>query len=119
MQAIAPLRLRILLEQARRTILNVLNCPTWEHLVRGPHMASTAPSKITHLIHTRLRAANTHMSHRSIRLINHPDHVRQAGNLVAHNASRDDIRDAVMSDTSQDSINLREIFRLVYGAEQS
>jgi hypothetical protein len=109
---LAPLHLRVLLDRARQKILGELKCGSWEDL-RGER---TVP-QLVDIIDARLANVPRCPSRESIRFMCSYNNVRREGNVAAHTASQDEIREAVMKKTleTQERRYLEQIFEFLFG----
>ncbi|KAG1851359.1 hypothetical protein F4604DRAFT_2045896 [Suillus subluteus] len=91
---LVPLHLRVLLDLARRKVLEHLGHDTWEEL-----RASCSIYQLTDVIFNGLKQKGVSYlpSHESISFLCSYNNVRRAGNIAAHSAKEDDIRRAVLT----------------------
>lgn len=105
---LTPDHLRVLLDETRLKILESVESATWEDF-RGSLGIAALKDTV---------AARTGLSQRLASFVCESNNIRCQGNLAAHSASKDDIREAIMQ---QDFGNERELlgglFRFVYGEE--
>ena len=109
---LAPLHLRVLLDRARQKLLQEFQCGSWEELRRDRTVYQLADD-----IANRLAQVPHHPSHDSIRFMCSYNNVRREGNVAAHNASLEDIREAVMKKPleTQERRYLEQIFEFLFG----
>jgi hypothetical protein len=89
---ITPLHLRVLLDQARRKVLDVLNCETWEDLRENKSALLLADE-----IYARIANAEHSPSREAVRFLCSYNNVRRSGNNVAHTAKPEEVKAAVLT----------------------
>ncbi|KIJ65355.1 hypothetical protein HYDPIDRAFT_110397 [Hydnomerulius pinastri MD-312] len=106
-----PLRLRLLLDLARKKVLELLNQESWDDM-RGGRTSSQLVSYLDdELKHHNLFSS---LSWDALEFLCSYNRVRREGNRAAHQATQANIRDAIMScDTGRPQ--LEEIYKFRFG----
>ena len=109
---LVPLHLQVLLDRARQKLLQEFQCSSWEELRHDCTIYQLADNIANHLTQVP-----HHPSHDSIRFMCSYNNVRWEGNVTAHNASLEDIREAVMKKPldTQERRYLEQIFEFLFG----
>lgn len=114
---LVPLHLRVLLDLARKKVLEHLGHDTWEDL-----RASRNIYQLTDAIFNGLKQKGVSYlpSHESIYFLCSFNDIRRAGNIAAHSATEDDIRHAVLTQSleSRDRECLEGLFTYAYNGVQ-
>ena len=84
---------------------------SWDELREGRNI-----SQLTNLIVKRLHEVNAHhLSQETVVFLCSYNNVRKEGDRVAHNASQNEIKNAViMQKNSQDGLKLKELYQFVF-----
>jgi hypothetical protein len=114
---LVPLHLRVLLDLARKKVLEHLGHETWEEL-----RASCSVYQLADTIFNGLKRKNISYSpsHPSIFFLCSYNNVRRAGNTAAHKATEEDVRHAVLTQSleSHDRQCLESLFAFAYDGVQ-
>ncbi|KAG1889018.1 uncharacterized protein F5891DRAFT_1215943 [Suillus fuscotomentosus] len=114
---LVPVHLRVLLDLARRKVLEHLGYETWEEL-----RASCSIHQLSNKIFDALKQQGVSYtpSHQSILFLCSYNNIRRAGNTAAHSAKEDDIRHAVLTQPldSRDRECLENLFTYAYNGKQ-
>jgi hypothetical protein len=104
---IAPLHLRVLLDEARLKIMRKCDSESWE-LFRG----SRSITQLTDYVVEKVG-----LSQDLSAFVCEYNNIRHAGNKAAHVASADDVRDAVLQKDVESAERklLERLYRFVYG----
>ncbi|KAG2028967.1 hypothetical protein BDR03DRAFT_976176 [Suillus americanus] len=111
---LVPLHLRVLLDLARKKVLEHLGYETWEELRDTRSVYQLADNIFNDLL--KRTDLSFHPSHQSILFLCSYNNVRRAGNVAAHNAKECDIKSAVETQAlgSNDRRCLEHLFRYAY-----
>jgi len=109
-----PLHLRVLLDRTRERILVIMEFDSWDDLVKGQSVEQVTISIIRALTKAGIQQSPPHDA---IRYLCSYNNVRKAGNYHAHNATREEVRDAVLTKEldSWDRTALSYFFQFVFG----
>ena len=108
---LAPLHLCVLLDRARQKILQEFQCKSWEDL------------RCDRTVHQLVDVIDEHLAHvpyppscDSIKFMCSYNNVRREGNVAAHSASQDEIREAVTKKAleTQERRYLVQIFKILF-----
>ncbi|KAG1780432.1 hypothetical protein EV702DRAFT_1082730 [Suillus placidus] len=114
---LVPLHLRVLLDLARKKVLEHLGHESWEGL-----RASCSVHQLADTIFNDLKRKGVSYppSQESIFFLCSYNNIRRAGNTAAHNAKEDDVRHAVLTQSleSQDRRCLESLFTYAYNGDQ-
>ena len=109
---ITPLHLRVLLDKARRKVLDELNCETWEDLRQNK-----SASVLTEHIHAHIAKAEHPPSREAVHLLCSYNNIRRSGNNAAHNAKPEVVKAAVLTkdlDSNERKL-LEQLYLFTYG----
>ncbi|KAG2140593.1 hypothetical protein DEU56DRAFT_797597 [Suillus clintonianus] len=111
---LVPLHLRVLLDLARKKVLEDLGHETWEELRDTRTVYQLADIIFNDLL--KRKNLSFHPSHQSILFLCSYNNIRRAGNVAAHTAKQCDIKSAVETQTlgSNDRRCLEHLFRYAY-----
>ncbi|KAG1753185.1 hypothetical protein EDB19DRAFT_1667848 [Suillus lakei] len=112
-----PLHLRVLLDLARTKVLEHLGHETWEGLRGGSNVCQLTDTIFNEL---NRRGVSHHPSHKSISFLCSYNNIRRAGNVAAHSAKEDEVRNAVTTQSleSHDRQCLENLFSYAYNGAQ-
>ena len=108
---LAPLHLCVLLDRARQKILQEFQCKSWEDL-----RCDRTVHQLVDVIDERLAHVPRCPSRDSIKFMCSYNNVRREGNVAAHSASQDEIREAVTKKAleTQERRYLEQIFEFLF-----
>jgi uncharacterized coiled-coil DUF342 family protein len=114
---LVPLHLRVLLDLARKRVLEHLGYETWEGLRASRSVLQLADTIFNDL---KQKGVSYPPSFQSVFFLCSYNNIRRAGNTAAHSAKEDDIRHAVLTQAldSQDRKCLESLFTYAYNGEQ-
>jgi hypothetical protein len=114
---LVPLHLRVLLDLARKKVLEHLGYETWEGLRASRSVLQLADTIFNDL---KQKGVSYPPSFQSVFFLCSYNNIRRAGNTAAHSAKEDDIRHAVLTQSldSQDRKCLESLFTYAYNGEQ-
>jgi FtsZ-binding cell division protein ZapB len=114
---LVPLHLRVLLDLARKKVLEHLGYETWEGLRASRSVLQLADTIFNDL---KQKGVSYPPSFQSVFFLCSYNNIRRAGNTAAHSAKEDDIRHAVLTQAldSQDRKCLESLFTYAYNGEQ-
>jgi hypothetical protein len=111
---ITPLRLRVLLDLARKKVLRVFKFNTWEDLRESRNI-----QQLVDFVYQGLHNAPYCPSQDTIRFLCSYNNVRREGNTAAHTATVGEMRDAVTTKIleSRDRRCLEQIFKFAFNED--
>ena len=106
-----PIHLRILLDYGRERIVEFMSYKSWDELLKG----ISIPQLIDQILKALREVNMDHLSQETVVFICSYNNVRKEGDRVAHNASRNEIKEAVnMQNNCQDGLKLTELYQFVF-----
>ncbi|KAG1818664.1 uncharacterized protein BJ212DRAFT_1346754 [Suillus subaureus] len=114
---LVPLHLRVLLDLARKKVLEHLGHETWEELRASRSVFQLADTIFNDL---KQKGVSYSPSYQSIFFLCSYNNIRRAGNTAAHSAKEDDVRHAVLTQSlgSHDRKCLESLFTYAYNGVQ-
>jgi hypothetical protein len=111
--ALTPLHLRVLLDAARKKVLQLLHHESWEDLRGGQTIA-----QLLLLLKNNPALTNIQypLSNLGLDFLCYFNNVRRDGNAAAHTATREEVRDAVQRKPldKRERISLEELYAFTY-----